>query len=109
MLTPKDRKALRAEFTKARFSKDGQMTLKRGYFYRTTKMLDWLADILARAERITGHKVVIVDYGDHWAPWPKDSFYRATLAFEEALPTPVAAEPPTMPAVASEATDAPKA
>lgn len=48
----------------------GDVQVNKGYFYRHGMTPDALADKVLKLFP----EAKIVDLGDHWAPWPKDSY-----------------------------------
>lgn len=52
------------------FHKDGTATVKQGYFYRVGKSVELLKASVTR----TLPTAEVVDCGDRFRPWPKDSY-----------------------------------
>lgn len=80
----KTRKAIRDAISEiadsASFKKDGTIVVKREYYYRPKGLTpaQYGAGIKSRLEKM-GFKVEVVDTLDHWAPYPRDSFYAAVI------------------------------
>jgi hypothetical protein len=51
--------------------KDGTIQIRDGYYYRMGKDSDKWAAQVAKALP----EAVVVDKGDHWANWPKESYF----------------------------------
>ena len=61
----------------------GRAMVKSSYFYRNTPVDKW-------AERIQeklGSEFKVVEWLDHWAPWPRDSYYVAYIVSADVLVT----------------------
>ena len=55
--------------------KDGSYEVRRGYFYRHGITAEKLAEGIKH--RIP--EAAIQEVQDHWAPWPRDSYFRVTF------------------------------
>ncbi len=56
--------------------KDGTFSARRTYFYRHGQTADKFADEVSVAIFDAGFKFTQVDLEDHWAQWPKDSYFQ---------------------------------
>ena len=74
---PEVRKFFRGFFEKAIMHPNGEVTIRLGYFYRHGMTEDKLAEDVMRdaAKHLSGYTLQVVDKGDRWAPWPKDSYF----------------------------------
>ena len=82
-LTPTQRKSIRQRLGANRqfsIGRDGVVTVKHGYYYRHGMS----ADLFARSIQKVIPEAVILDQGDHWAAWPKDSYFWVKFKLPEA-------------------------
>ena len=56
--------------------KDGTFTARHTYFYRHGQTADKFADEVAAAIADANFRFTQIDLEDHWAQWPKDSYFQ---------------------------------
>lgn len=79
------------------FGRDGTITAKRGFFYRHGMSAELLAEKIKKALP----EAIIIEAYEHWAAWPKDSYW--VVKFKMPETEPVAKE--EVPTVTTAATD----
>ncbi len=55
--------------------RDGSSELRFGFFYRHGRSSQYYAQVVAKS--MAGYKVI--DSGENWQPWPKDSYFWVTV------------------------------
>jgi len=77
----KDKSLIRERFDKTISKRDGTIEIRRGYFYRhgmtTEKFENRILKEIPTAK--------IVDSGDNWQPWPKDSYFWVRIQLTEPI------------------------
>lgn len=81
-LTPAQRKSIRERLGTRQFSigRDGVVTVKHGYYYRH----GMTSQLFAESIKKVIPEAVVLDQGDHWAAWPKDSYFWVKFKLPEA-------------------------
>lgn len=67
---------------KVMFKQDGTIVFKRSYFYRHGYSAEKFGTHIEAQLRAIDLKPVSVETRDAWAPWPRDSFFVATVRLE---------------------------
>jgi len=83
------RKLLRGAFDHVGINKDGYFVVKSNYFYRvqaggTPENLAKHVIALLKKSKI---KIIDMESGDHWAQWPKESYFWVKFKVERDTPT----------------------
>jgi len=87
MKTKQVRSIITGKFDDVRRKADGTWEVRVGYFYRHGGSSDKVVVRVIDALGVTN--VQVVAHGDHWAPWPKHSYFWATFkVVNEERPTP---------------------
>lgn len=77
--TTKDKRMIRDRFAKVVCKRDGTIEIRQGYFYRhgmtAEKMENKVLKYIPTA--------TIVESGDNWQPWPKDSYFWVQIRLTE--------------------------
>lgn len=63
------------------FKKDGSVVFKRGYFYRNGMSAEKFGEIIEARLKKLGLEPKSIETLDRWAPWPRDSYFSATVKF----------------------------
>jgi hypothetical protein len=77
-------KIVREHYSKARRSSGKGWAvpvwiIRRGYFYTHGVTAESFADAVVKRLTAAGLSVELVNCGDHWHAWPKDSFFEAVI------------------------------
>lgn len=67
---------------KVTFKQDGTIVFKRSYFYRNGYSAEKFGAAIQERLTVQGFKVVSLETNDAWAPWPRDSYFIATVHLE---------------------------
>jgi hypothetical protein len=87
MLTNTTKKLIKNAITNASdnitFRKNGEIVVRRSYFYKHGMDSAQLAERCAADLKAAGFNPVIVSDEDKWAAWPKTSYFVATLKLRD--------------------------
>lgn len=84
-LTTQQRKQLRETFERVIFKKSGAIECRRGFFYTHGYTSEKFCQKVVETFTALGFRVLIIESYEHWATWPRESYWTVTVKVLEPI------------------------